>query len=231
MPLQIQTLVKTFRACLGLGLLSVMGVTPVWAREGGGAVKPITVSVYDDAGVGLAAMQEAEEISSAVFARVGIEVHWLNCGVNGALTHASEECGYARFPANLQLRFLRKPRDLKPETFGISYLNANGEGCYSQVFIEPIEELRGKFPIGLSTLLGHVATHELAHLLLGTNSHTATGIMRARWGTKELQSANMGGLRFFHEQQETMAERVSAGLRKNQLMVVASVSHCNVAAD
>lgn len=192
---------------------------------------PVTVSVYDDAGIGLPAMQEAEEISSTVFARAGIEVRWLNCEVNGELTHASAKCGYARFPANLQLRFLRKPRDLNPDTFGISYLNANGEGCYSQVFVEPIEELRGHFPITLGTLLGNVATHELAHLLLGTNSHTALGIMRAHWGPKELESANMGGLRFYAEQRERIAARVAAGLKRNEQMVVASVSHCNVAAD
>src|SRR5258707_9682236 len=208
-----------------------MGMAPVWAREGVEAKAAITVSVYDDAGVGLATMQEAEEISSAVFRRVGIEIRWLNCEVSGELTHASAECGNARFPANLQLRFLRKARDLKPGTFGISYLNANGEGCYSQVFVEPIEKLRGNFPIGLGTLLGHVATHELAHLLLGTNSHTALGIMQARWGPKELESANMGGLRFYHEQQERIAERVAAALQRNEQAVVASGSHCNVAAD
>jgi hypothetical protein len=39
-------------------------MTPVWAREGGEAATPITVSVYDDAGVGLAAMQEAEAASA-----------------------------------------------------------------------------------------------------------------------------------------------------------------------
>lgn len=224
-------LFQTFRRCLGLGLLLIGGMTPVWAREGGEAATPITVSVYDDAGVGLAAMQEAEGISSTVFAKAGLEMHWLNCEINGELTHASAECGRARFPANLQLRFLRRPRDLNPDIFGVSYLNANGEGCYSQVFVEPIERLRGRFPISLGTLLGNVATHELAHLLLGTNSHTALGIMRAHWGPKELESANMGALRFYSEQRERIAVRVAAALERNERLAMASVSHCNVPAD
>ncbi|HXT75194.1 MAG TPA: hypothetical protein VN780_02805 [Candidatus Eisenbacteria bacterium] len=227
----VRMLVQTFRAYVGLGLFLAMGISPVQAKEGVEARSAITVSVYDDARVGLEGLQQMEQISSEVFSRVGIEIRWLNCGVNGELTHVSGECGQARFPEMLQLRFLQKPRDLNPGTFGISYLNAGGEGCYSQVFVEPIEQLRQQFPIGLSTLLGYVATHELAHLLLGTNSHTAFGIMRARWGPKELESANMGGLRFYEEQRERMATRVAAGIRHNQQMLAATASRCNVAAD
>jgi hypothetical protein len=227
----IRMLVQTFPRCIGLGLLLLLGSSPIRARQASEARAAVTVSVYDDAGVGLFAMQEAEDISSMLFARVGLEVHWLNCAVSGKLTHVATECSQARFPANLQLRLLRKPRNLKPGTFGISYLNAGGEGCYSQVFVEPIQELRGNFPIGLGTLLGYVATHELAHLLLGTNSHSVLGLMQAHWGPKELESANMGGLRFVQEQRERMATRVAAGLQRNEQTVVASVSPCNAAAD
>jgi hypothetical protein len=208
-----------------------MGISPVQGKEAVDAKSAITVSVYDDARVGLAALQQMEQISSEVFARVGIEIRWLNCGVNGELTHVSADCGQASFPEMLQLRFLRRPRNLKPGIFGISYLNAGGDGCYSQVFVEPIEQLRQQFPIELSTLMGYVATHELAHLLLGTNSHSSMGIMRAHWGPKELESANMGGLRFYTDQRERIAARVAAGLRHNQQMLAATASRCNIAAD
>lgn len=227
----VRMLVQTLRAYLGLGLFLTMGISQVQAKEAVEAKSAITVSVYDDARVGLEALQQMEQISSDVFARVGIQIRWLNCEVNGELTHVSGDCGQARFPEMLQLRFLQRSRDLKPGTFGISYLNAGGEGCYSQVFVEPIEHLREQFPIGLSTLLGYVATHELAHLLLGTNSHTAMGIMRAHWGPKELESANMGGLRFYAEQREIMAARIAVGIRQKEQMMAATASRCNIAAD
>ncbi len=222
---------QTFRACVGLGLFLAIGIAPVWGREGVEVRSAITVSVYDDSQLGLETLQEAEQISASLFAHVGIEIRWLNCGVNGELTHASPECGQARFPQMLQLRFLRKARGLEPGIFGISYMNAGGDGCYSQVFVEPIEALRGQFPIGLTTLLGYVATHELGHLLLGTNSHTAFGIMQAHWGPKELESANMGGLSFYEEQRQKIASRVAAGVRRNEQVMAATASRCNVAAD
>jgi hypothetical protein len=222
---------QTFRACVGLGLFLAIGIPPVWARQGVETRSAISVSVYDDSQLGLETLQEAEQISGALFAHVGIEIRWLNCGVNGELTHASPECGQARFPQMLQLRFLRKARGLEPGIFGISYMNAGGDGCYSQVFVKPIEALRGQFPIGLSTLLGYVATHELGHLLLGKNSHTAIGIMRAHWGPKELERANMGVLSFFEDQRQQMASRLAAGIRRNEQVMAATASRCNVAAD
>jgi len=36
----------------------------------------------------------------------------------------------------------------------------------------------------MATLLGRVTAHEIGHLLLGTNSHTLAGIMRAKWNLK-----------------------------------------------
>jgi hypothetical protein len=38
-----------------------------------------------------------------------------------------------------------------------------------------------------ATVLGLAVAHELAHLLLGTNAHGATGLMRAAWSRSELQ--------------------------------------------
>jgi hypothetical protein len=113
----------------------------------------------------------------------------------------------------------------------LEFPTAGGDGCYSQVFVKPIEALRGQFPIGLSTLLGYVATHELGHLLLGKNSHTAIGIMRAHWGPKELEGANMGVLSFFEDQRQQMASRLAAGIRRNEQVMAATASRCNVAAD
>ena|ERR1035438_5962175 len=44
-------------------------------------------------------------------------------------------------------------------------------------------------PAHLYTLLAHVMTHEITHLLQGISRHSATGVMKARWGAKDV--ANM----------------------------------------
>lgn len=220
-------LVQTLRRCVGLGLLLGLGNTAVWAREANPQSLSITVSVYDDAGVGLETMQKAEQVSSQVFQRAGIEVQWMNCGVAGELTHIAYDCGRAVYPTHLQLRILKRSRGLKPDTFGVSYLSNEGKGCYSQIFVEPVVRLRERYSIDLATLLGHVATHEIAHLLLGTNSHAFSGIMLARWGDHELERANMGSLVFHREEIAKMTEHVAEGMRNEQLALAAAAARAD----
>jgi len=52
--------------------------------------------------------------------------------------------------------------------------------------------------------------HEIAHLLLGTNSHAAEGIMRAQWQKDELLSASKGELLFTPRESQVMRERLFA---------------------
>jgi hypothetical protein len=57
--------------------------------------------------------------------------------------------------------------------------------------------------------------HELGHLLLGTNSHSPTGLMRADWRTKDLTDMAQGGLVFSNEQAQKMkAELSTSALRR-----------------
>ena len=58
-------------------------------------------------------------------------------------------------------------------------------------------------------MFGSVMAHELGHLLLGLNSHSVKGLMRARWGRDELQRMGMGTLLFLPEQGKRMRARIA----------------------
>ena len=98
--------------------------------------------------------------------------------------------------------------DLRSPSFGISYLSSSGTGCYSYVFYDRIAELHRIFGDNPANLLGYVMAHEVAHLLLGTNSHSASGIMRAQWYREDLDLANRGALLFSDAQAKIMKERI-----------------------
>ena len=179
-------LIQTLRASIGLGVLLVVGGTALRAKDMPAVRISASVSVFDDAGVGLEMMEQAEETAGYVFHRAGFEVQWLNCTVLGEATHV-EFCGKAIFPTNLQVRIARRSRNLSPGALGISYLSADGSGCYSEVFVEPVEELQKKeFLISTVSLLGQAMAHEIGHLLLGANAHSPRGIMRALWQRGDL---------------------------------------------
>lgn len=169
--------------------------------------KSVNVSVFDNAGLGLKTVKQAEEIASYVFLRAGIVVNWRTCSVDGKLTHANA-CGNAEYPNDLQLHLVRKTPNLEQETAGVAYLNPDGTGCYSDVFVEPVEELHRKFSVSMANVLGQAAAHEIGHLLLGNNSHSPAGIMRAHWRRVDLVKADQGLLQFDEKQARTMRKHL-----------------------
>jgi hypothetical protein len=213
-------LVETFRACLGLGILLVGSALE--ADEVRQAALSVNISVYDDAGVGLETAQTAAEEATRIFGQAGLETHWFLCGEGQSLTHVSAKCGKAAYPTNLTLRIVRRSRGLKAAALGISYLSAAGLGCYSDVFLEPMEELQRVFQGSLANLLGHVEAHEIAHLLLGANSHSAAGIMRAHWQREDLENAEKGRLLFSKAEGEVMIAHLAAVRPNEETPVVAA---------
>jgi hypothetical protein len=112
--------------------------------------------------------------------------------------------------------------NLTDSVLGVSYVGEDGSGCYSNVFFEPAEELHKRLHVDLGTLLGHVVAHELGHLLLGTNSHSDTGIMRPHWNDRDLANAGKGELLFTQAQCQKMKEKVAGSLCRNREILVAA---------
>jgi hypothetical protein len=194
---------------LGLGLLGIVAVGSVDLRaDSVGQPRPtVRISVYNDAGVKRGTLLRAEEDAAAVFRQGGIETEWKNCG-DGLVAPDGRQCGEAAYPERLILRIERRPRGLVPEAFGVAYLSENGKGAYCDVFVEPMEELQRIHPVSLDTVLGHVAAHEIAHLLLGVHSHSANGLMRAHWDPRTIEEMKRGVLGFNLTQSAAMVERL-----------------------
>jgi hypothetical protein len=57
-------------------------------------------------------------------------------------------------------------------------------------------------------MLGHVIAHEIGHLLLNVQTHSASGIMRGRWDLWDVQNAIYGHLLFTRQQAETIRGEV-----------------------
>ena len=45
-------------------------------------------------------------------------------------------------------------------------------------------------------ILAHVLAHELGHILIGTNGHSPTGVMKARWSSEDLLEMEKRQLKF-----------------------------------
>jgi hypothetical protein len=174
----------------------------------------VTVSVYNDAKVPAEAVASAEAAASRIFRHAGLEVKWIACAPSGDTTSNSPDCRRAAFPTHLHVRILSHSRNLAGSTLGISYLGADGIGCYSDIFFAPVTALHSSSGQEVGSILGYVMAHEIAHLLLGTNSHSVVGIMKARWQAEDLRSAKKGELLFSLAQSQTMRERLASAGRQ-----------------
>lgn len=169
----------------------------------------VSVAVYNDAGVNAGMLHQAESEAARLFREAGVDIDWVNCLTGPASSTNLPACTQAEFRTVLQLRILAHARTLDGSVFGVSYLGEDGSGCYSLVFFERVKELDREYHQDPVIVLGYVMAHEVAHLLLGANSHSEAGIMRAHWQWQDLVRAGRAELHFTPGESERMRERMA----------------------
>ena len=193
---------------------SLSGFAKQHAELNPGESLTIELHVYDYAGVEGSELAQAQTEAARVLQRIGIAVTWVNCVVPGTDRTTAQACPSAdeQVPA-LVLRILpramaeRATRD--KSTLGFALLADDGApASVAFVFYHRVESLAVELRGARDVLLGYALAHEVGHLLLGTNSHSPNGIMRARWTEKELRLASAGCVSFFPQQAAKMRAEV-----------------------
>ena len=201
---------KTSQKSLWLVVVLTASCSAVWSKVPVMKELPVTVSVHNDAGVPLGVLLQAESEASRIFRRSGLEIRWLNCPLPQIASENSSECATARSLWHLQLRIASHSLNLNEFTMGISYLSADGTGCYADLFYNRAQQIHETSQINVAIILGLGLAHELGHLLLGTNSHALTGIMCPRWQPTDLANASQGRLLFSPLESREMRNKLTA---------------------
>ena len=184
---------------------AVLAVLLFGAAAMGQPTAQVTVIVSDAVGVAPSVLLRAEDEAGRLFELAGIEIEWRNCG--RYIQDDVEDCsvhGTNRFV----LHIVRTGQKVGDSVFGVAFLGEDGRGKYSDVFFDRIAETASGSAVPLAELLAAVSAHELGHLLLGTHSHSVSGIMEARWQKQSLSKIAMGNLYFTHEQSKLMRGRL-----------------------
>ena len=84
-------------------------------------------------------------------------------------------------------------------------------GALATVYVDRVASLAQESGVDGSLLLGRAIAHEIGHLLIGTNQHSTSGVMRARWSRRDLRRGRPDQWRFTREEMMAMRERVEAG--------------------
>jgi hypothetical protein len=165
--------------------------TPALAQEQNIGRSRLSVRVYDTGTMPAADQTVALRAAAGVLAAAGIDVTWLPCGDEAVVSL----CDRPLAPGELSVRFASLPAAPSAHgqlQLGYSLVDTRAhEGTLATVYVDRVQWLAGQAGSDSTTLLGFAVAHELGHLLLGTNAHATSGLMRALWSRGELQHAKV----------------------------------------
>jgi hypothetical protein len=177
----------------------------------------VRVRVYNYAQVPSDALGDAEKEASRIFAAAGIDTLWADCSATptqvqsmsattGQPAEVHAECAGQVTGATVALRILPRStpasRAFRDTMFGFADVPSMASVFYGRVEGLTLSVNGGEREAPV--ILGDVIAHEIGHLLLGTNSHSPSGIMCAKWDKGYLRLAVMGFQKFSPEQSAVM---------------------------
>ena len=126
-------------------------------------------------------LEAALKVAEATFAAASVNVVWKVCGPS--------ECNIPPAATERLVRLVRAPQgaSLDARCLGDALIDARkGIGVLATVYIDRVVDLARHLDINHATLLGRTIAHEIGHLLLATNTHSTSGLMRELWSPEEL---------------------------------------------
>jgi len=187
----------------------------------------LTVSVFNDAGVSLSVLSQAQERALAIMRQSGVSLTWLDCGTPQRRIPNSG-CSAIVYPKHVSVRVVPRSSPVKAHIFGQSFQDPAGDGNYALVYFAGLASSKAVTTVSMGELLGCVIAHELGHLLLGNDSHSTAGLMSAVWQDSELRQAARGNLYFTSGQADRIHSRyfaATARLQKTSEPLPASAGH------
>jgi hypothetical protein len=160
-------------------------------------------------------LTEAEDWVSLIFRKAGVEVTFADCPLNDEDPALYPECPEVFDAPQLFLRIFPTTAT-KMDHGGESFVAAP----IANIFWNRVEEQTQRLNVSAPRVLAHTVAHELGHLLLGSNSHSPTGIMTAHWEAQVLVRICQDGL-FFNRQQSELI-RTEIKRRRGQQMTFQS---------
>jgi hypothetical protein len=178
----------------------------------------LVIRVYDNAGLLQAERARAISRADAILSRADIDIEWIDCPA-GRSGGASSICGTPPAPGELVVRIVNAPADAgsraRTQALGYSLIDTTtGLGTMATLFVDRITRLATSARTELATVLGRTLAHEIGHLILGSNEHSRTGIMREHWTAVDLVNTTARDWLFLPAQSERMrqARLLGAGL-------------------
>jgi len=194
------------------GSAGLGGETPAARGESG---PKIAVTIYNYAQAPSGTLDEAEVVAARIFERAGIESSWQEHGATAVGSETVASALRTRNEVHITMHIVTRSMAVRLAPnhicLGLSVVpGGNKRGDMAYVFYHRVEELARGRNLSAAQSLGHAMAHEIGHLLLGTNSHSPSGLMHARWDRSDMLRAATGWLIFSDDESERLRADLQA---------------------
>jgi hypothetical protein len=181
------------------------------------APSPLSVALFDYARVPPQWLSWAKQEMSRIYGEIGVEIAW----------HDTSSAAHTNSVDTLQPDTRTLPQGalivlILPESQAtqeripqsvIGYSAGTADECrrVAYVLYGRMDQFRLEQAPAIyrAKLLAYLMAHEVGHLLLPVQSHSPSGIMRARWSRADVELAQQGRLRFTADQALSIRSKVS----------------------
>ena len=189
------------RLCISLGLVWITPPQLLRTAIAEPASDPvIEVRAYNQAGVNSETLERARRQINFIFKTIGVNVQWVPQDVPHFRILIVERLAATR--ENREELFGYTPRDADGNSSGLAYV---AYGSIREFIRNPVP---GRPQLDPADMLAYCIAHEIGHLLLPAGSHSAAGIMRARWRENDFELIATGRLFFTDGQANLMRQQL-----------------------
>lgn len=154
----------------------------------------LVLRVFDRSGDSAGDRQEAMQAADAILRQADVSASWVDCS-KGTRQASHAICTDPLGSGELAVRITPAPKEKKTrhqqspiaqQSLGYSMVEPAVGGTLATVFTDRVAWLATASHSKYAALLGRAVAHEIGHLLIGTNAHSQSGLMRAVWTAAEL---------------------------------------------
>jgi len=188
----------------------------VWLSSsiGAEAADQVVIKAYNTYGLSDHAARTVSRTVQQLFTDAGVETKWRHCRVVGRRTPLEQDpCSNVLAPNELIVRIVAGAAVAAADptmALGDAFIDpVTRQGALATVYVDRVATVAAALGVDMGTMVGRAVTHELAHLLLGSQAHTAAGLMRATWrSTTQLRTEERDWL--FTPEQRTVLRGAAA---------------------
>jgi hypothetical protein len=178
-----------------------------------GSDREIRIRIRNYARANPSVVLHAKRAAGDILREAGVNALWVECPIDPDDSRdalCGKPLSSLDFVLNLLPRSMSDRFHLRGGVLGFAFVPEGRDfGSNAFIFYDVAKDCAQQHQ-DLDQLLGDAIAHELGHLLLGTNSHSSSGLMSASWSRKQLVTVQQRGLAFSTAEAERIQKAVLA---------------------